>query len=135
MENLYIPPSEVMPEITLSHKDNIFSIRGSSRPENVREIYEPVLTWLSDYKKMLITDRSIYTENNPFIFQLDLEYFNSSTVKFLFDIIMTMKSLEEEGIPVAIHWFYDPEDPDSREAGEDLAILAEIDFTYIERQE
>ncbi|MFO7853297.1 MAG: DUF1987 domain-containing protein [Bacteroidota bacterium] len=135
MENLYIPPSEVMPEITLSHKDNIFRIRGCSRPENVREMYEPVLTWLSDYKKKLITGRSIYTENNPLIFQLYLEYFNSSTVKFLFDIIMIMKSLEEEGIPIAIHWFYDPEDPDSREAGEDLAGLAEIGFKYIERQE
>jgi hypothetical protein len=73
--------------------------------------------------------------DNPFTLQLDLEYFNSSTAKFLYDIIMVFKSIKEEGIPVAINWFYDPEDPDCLEAGEDLAILAKIDFKFIERQE
>ncbi|MBN1388848.1 MAG: DUF1987 domain-containing protein [Bacteroidales bacterium] len=134
MEKLYIAPSDFNPEIILSPHDNIFRIKGNSRPENVREIYDPVVQWLSDYKNMLISEVSSYSEDNPLSLQLDLIYFNSSTAKFLYDIVMIMKSIDEEGIPVAINWFHDPEDPDSLEAGEDLAILAEIDFKYIERQ-
>jgi len=135
MEKLYIAPSESKPEIILSHEDNIFRIKGNSRPENVREIYEPVVKWLSDFKNILINDNSLYSEQDPFILQLDLVYFNSSTAKFLYDIVMILKSIKEEGIPTTINWFYDPEDPDCREAGEDLAFLAKIDFVYIERQE
>ncbi len=135
VEKLYMAPSESMPEVTLSHEDNVFRISGISRPENIRKIYEPIVQWLTDYKNILINDDSIYSEDNPFILQLDLVYFNSSTAKFLYDIVMILKSIKEEGIPTTINWFYDPEDPDCREAGEDLAILAEIDFVYIERHE
>jgi hypothetical protein len=133
MEKLYIAPTEFSPEIILAPYDNIFRINGCSRPENVREIYDPVVQWLSDYKNKLMNDNSEYNDYHPFTLQLDLEYFNSSTAKFLFDIVMIMKSIKEEGIPVAINWFYDSDDYDCREAGEDLAILAEIDFTYIEK--
>ena len=135
MEKLYIAPSESMPEITLSHDDNVFRIKGVSRPENVRLLYEPVVKWLSDYKEILINKDPVYSEDNPFILQLDLVYFNSSTAKFLYDIVMILKSIKEDGIPTVINWFYDPDDPDCLEAGEDLAVLAEIDFVYIERQE
>ena len=43
--------------------------------------------------------------------------------------------MREEGIPIVIQWFYDRDDQDCLEAGEDLAALAEIDFTFIERQQ
>ncbi len=135
MEKLYVSRSEFIPEINLSPEDNVFSITGISRPENIRLIYEPVIDWMTEYKTVLADDFSVYSEERPFIFKLDLEYFNSSTVKFLFDIIRIVKSMKEEGIPIVIQWFYDRDDQDCLEAGEDLAALAEIDFTYIERQQ
>ncbi len=135
MEKLYVSGSEFIPEINLSPEDNVFSITGISRPENIRLIYEPVIDWMTEYKTVLADDYSVYSEESPFIFKLDLEYFNSSTVKFLFDIIRIVKSMREEGIPIVIQWFYDRDDQDCLEAGEDLAALAEIDFTYIERQQ
>ena len=135
MEKLYVPRSEFIPEINLSPEDNVFSITGISRPENIRLIYEPVIDWMTGYKTVLTEDYSVYSVEKPFILKLDLEYFNSSTVKFLFDIIRIVKSMKEEGIPIVIQWFYDLDDQDCLEAGEDLAALAEIDFTFIERQQ
>ncbi len=135
MEKLYIKSSEYIPEITLSPSDNVFSIKGISRPENIRLIYEPVIGWMTEYRNVLAEDHSVYSEQKPFILKLDLEYFNSSTVKFLFDIIRIVKSMKEEGTPVVIQWIYESDDQDCREAGEDLASLAEIDFMFVERQQ
>lgn len=118
----------------LSHNDNTFFIRGNSRPENARAIYEPLIQWLGEYKKILAADKSAYDRDNPFILQLDLEYFNSSSAKFLYDITILTGSFRENNIPVAIAWTYDPSEPESREAGQDLAELAEIEFVYIKRQ-
>lgn len=133
MEKLYIAQSESIPEITLSHEDNVFRVTGISRPENIRLIYEPVIKWLTDYKSILINDHSLYSKENPLIMQLDLEYFNSSSAKFLYDIVRIIKSVKDEGIPVEIKWFYDSDDQDCLEAGEDLASLAKIDFIFVQR--
>jgi hypothetical protein len=38
--------------------------------------------------------------------------------------------MSNDGIPVEIEWYYDEEDEDLREAGEDLALLAELKFSY-----
>jgi hypothetical protein len=110
-------------------------IKGISRPENVRDVYEPAVKWLSEFSNELTVEDSLYNEDNPFILQMDLEYFNSSSAKFLYDLVMITREIKEKGIPTAIAWTYDPADPDIREAGEDLAILAEIDFLYIKRPE
>lgn len=61
---------------------------------------------------------------------LDLEYFNSSSAKFLFDIFTQLKQMNSDGVPVDIDWYYDEEDVDLREAGEDLALLCELPFKY-----
>ncbi len=135
MEKLYSPATNLNPEILLSPEDNAFIISGNSRPENASAVYEPLLQWLGEYKKVLEADNSVYSRDNPFILQLDLEYFNSSSAKFLYDIAVLAGSFTEKNIPVAIAWTYDPSDPDSREAGEDLAELAEVEFVYIKRQD
>ncbi len=134
MQELNIPPSDISPEIILSHKENIFLIKGQSRPENVREVYEPVLEWLDEYKNVISTEESIYTREDPFILQFNLEYFNSSTAKYLYDIIMIIKSLKDTNVPVAVTWFYDPAETEGREAGEDLASLADLEFVFMKRQ-
>lgn len=135
MEKLYSPASLLKPEIMLSPEDNTFIIRGNSRPENASAVYEPLIQWLGEYKNILAADSPLYNSENPFILQIDLEYFNSSSAKFLYDIVVLAGSFTEKDIPVAIAWTYDPSDPESREAGEDLAELAEIEFVYIKRQD
>ena len=67
----------------------------------------------------------------PLSFRFEFEYFNSSTAKFLFDIISSIKKLAECNIPTEIAWIYDPGDIDMKEAGEDLSILIDLKFVYV----
>jgi hypothetical protein len=129
MENFVHQATDVSPEIYLSPGENRFIISGNSAPEDVREIYYPVLAWMKEFIAG-VKENNTYTDKKPLVFKLDLEYFNSSSAKFLFDIFSLLKDLNNEGIPVVIEWHYDAEDSDLLEAGEDLALLCEIEFKY-----
>lgn len=134
MDPLIIKSTSFSPEIILDHDNKIFSIKGNSRPEDVREIYFPVVKWLHDYR-LLLKNRAVdyYSEEDPLIFEFNLEYFNSSSAKFLYDIVEALKQIKEDDVNVGVAWLYDKEDTDMKEAGEDLSYLAEFDFAYIIR--
>lgn len=121
--------TENTPEIILSPEENKFVISGKSAPEDVRGLYYPVIEWMTSFVSW-VKENNPYTDRKPLVFRLDLEYFNSSSAKFLFDIFNQLKELNNDGIPVIIEWYYDAEDSDLREAGEDLAMLCEIEFNY-----
>ncbi|MEE4214067.1 MAG: DUF1987 domain-containing protein [Bacteroidales bacterium] len=134
MQKLYQAPTELDPEIILSHEEKIFRISGTSSPENVRATYEPAIEWMRNYRNMLKTDRPVFTDDDPLVLELDLEYFNSSSAIFLYELVMIIKAIEKDGVPAIIRWSFDPADTDSREAGEDLAILAEMEFEYTNKK-
>lgn len=131
MQKLKIPATAVCPEIYFSPDENIFRIKGNSAPEDVRALYYPVIDWIKGFVDENISGGSSpYNENNPILFSTDLEYFNSSSAKFLFDIFTELKRLAENNVPVRIEWFYEEEDLDMKEAGEDIAELADMQFIY-----
>jgi hypothetical protein len=132
MQKLYYPPGSYSPEICFSHDERIFFIRGISSPEDVRGTYYPVIDWLKNYIDSLLAGNSNHYSNTvPLKFQVDLEYFNSSSAKFLYDILLELKRLVSSRIPMIVEWLYDEEDTDMQEAGSDIATLLEMDFTYV----
>lgn len=130
MKGLYIEATNLTPEIKLSPDDNVFSIHGHSSPEDVRSLYYPVIEWLEIFTGDVIDGEYVYSFDNPLKFEFYLPYFNSSSAKFIFDIISELRKLKEKGIPVRIDWLYDIDDPDQKEAGEEMSELAGMDFNY-----
>jgi hypothetical protein len=132
MQKFYTVPTPTTPEICFSPDENIFLIRGTSCPEDVRTMYYPVIEWIRHFIDDLLDGESnIFTPENPLRFQTDLTYFNSSSAKFIFDIFSELKRLIPSGIPLVIEWFHDTEDIDMLEAGTDIALLAGMEFTYV----
>jgi len=132
MQKYYVSPTRLTPEINFSPEENIFLIRGISSPEDVRALYYPVIENIKFIIDNILQDEVIhYTSENPFKFQTDLTYFNSSSAKFLYDIFLELKRLSQSGVPVIVEWFYDQEDIDLKEAGCDIALLADMEFTYV----
>jgi hypothetical protein len=132
MQKLYISSTPKTPEIHFSPEENIFLIRGSSSPEDVRAMYYPVIDWIKTFVDNILEGKVYnYSTENPLKFQADLAYFNSSSAKFIYDIFSELKRLTPSVIPVVVEWFYDEEDIDLKEAGMDIASLVEMEFTYI----
>lgn len=134
MQKLYISPTHSTPEIKFSPEEDIFFIKGTSAPEDVREMYYPVIEWI----KIFVDDiqdgeNKLYSQDKPFKLQVDLEYFNSSSAKFLYDIFNDLKRLTSLNIPFIIEWYYEKEDLDMKDAGVDFSSLVETTFNYIQK--
>jgi hypothetical protein len=134
MQKYYSSPTATTPEILFSPEENLFLIRGTSSPEDVRAMYYPVIEWINTFIDEIIEGKHYsYSKEHPLKFQADLVYFNSSSAKFLYDIFLELKRLIHSDIPVIIEWFYDEEDIDLKEAGLDISLLAGMEFTYIQK--
>lgn len=134
MQPLYIKATDASPEILLSPQKNSFFIRGKSAPEDVRALYYPVIEWIKIFiDDILEGEYNSFNNENPFKFQIDLSYFNSSSAKFLYDIFLELKRLIPTGIPVTLEWIYEEGDTDMKEAGADISLLAGFDFNYVQK--
>ena len=95
-------------------------------------MYYPVIEWIKEYiNETLAAKENNYTPESPLKFTTELAYFNSSSAKFLYDIFLEIKRLTPAGIPYIVEWVYDEEDLDLKDAGEDIALLVDMDFSYI----
>jgi hypothetical protein len=134
MQKLIIEPTVITPGIRFSPDENVFYIRGKSSPEDVRALYYPVIEWIKEFTgEVLKGGYKIYNNENPLRFQIDLTYFNSSSAKFFFDILIELKKLQAAGLPVKVEWYYEEDDSDMKEAGADISLLVEMEFAYIEK--
>ncbi|MCU0474199.1 MAG: DUF1987 domain-containing protein [Bacteroidales bacterium] len=135
MQKLHIEQTLTSPEIYLSPEENKFYIRGTSAPEDVRALYYPVIEWIRIFiDDILEGEFKKFTDENPVRLQIDLSYFNSSSAKFLFDILNEFKRLLSSGTPVLVEWNYEEGDPDMEDAGNDISLLVGMEFSYIAKQ-
>lgn len=135
MQRLFIKQTDTTPEINFSPDENIFILRGKSDPEDVRAMYYPVIKWVKIFvDDILEGEYKKYSPENPLKMQADLEYFNSSSAKFFYDIFSELKRLGTNNIPVIVEWFYDEEDIDQKEAGSDIALLVEMEFVFVPKK-
>lgn len=133
MNKLQIEPTDFTPKIFFSAEAHVFEISGFSRPENVFEFYIPIIEWMQNYStKILEAKREKYQFTKPLRFIFRLTYFNSSSAKFMLQILEQIKILESKNIPVQIEWYYDAGDDQILENGEDLASALDIKFEFIE---
>jgi hypothetical protein len=134
MQKLNIEQTALTPRIRFSPEENIFLIRGTSSPEDVRALYYPVIDWVRNFTEEALQGRfKSFNALNPLRFQIDLNYFNSSSAKFFYDILIELNKLPPAGLPVNIEWYYNAEDTDMKEAGADISLLVGMEFTYIEK--
>ena len=132
MEKLIIQPTHNTPGIILSPEERIFSIEGMSAPDDVRTIYYPVIEWMKEFNREVMEgSHKAFTEADPLILKIDLNYFNSASAKFLFDILLDFKKLSEAGVSVVTEWHYEEDDTDMMEAGEDISEMIEMKLKFI----
>jgi len=135
MQMLHIKATDNSPEILLSPQKNSFFIRGKSSPEDVRAIYYPVIEWMKIFiDDILEGEFKNFNAENPLKFQIDLSYFNSSSAKFLYDILQEFKRLNTGGTPIVVEWISEEGDTDMIDAGTDISLLAGFDFSFITKK-
>jgi len=123
MEPIIIEGTAKTPSVRFDANAGIFEIKGRSIPENSVEFYKPIVEWLDKYKENPLSR----TEVN-----IKLEYFNTSSSKCILDIFKKLEAIHKAKNEVQINWYYEEDDEDMLEAGEDYESIIRVPFKMIE---
>jgi hypothetical protein len=123
MEKLVTEGGKKTPTIYFDPEERILRFEGRSIPEDTIRFYEPILKWIEKYVE---AERKDTTD-----LHINLEYFNTSTSRYLFGILKTLETYHTKGSPVLIHWYYEKDDLEMLESGEDYASILKIPFKMV----
>lgn len=123
MESLLIDSTQKTPYICFDNDKGVLEIKGRSIPENSIEFYKPLVDWLEEYGK---------TPGDKTLVNVHLEYFNTSSSKCILDVFKKLESIHKVNQNVAINWYYEEDDEDMLEAGEDYESIIRVPFKMIE---
>ncbi|MDA8771607.1 DUF1987 domain-containing protein [Flavobacteriales bacterium] len=119
MTDILLEGTAKTPEVKFSIDPISMSLSGRSIPENSIEFYKPLLDWV---------DQSIQSHDEEVCISVKLEYFNTSSSKCLMDLF---KRIEKAAPTASVDWYYEEEDEDMLEAGEDYDAIIDIPFRLI----
>lgn len=120
MNDLYIPPTRNTLEVKLETNGNML-FRGISTPENIKKFMSPIIDWLNEFKKTTPKKLSINFEIN---------YFNTVSSRYFYELILIIDSFKENGCEISFNWYYEEEDDDLLELGEEFEQSAQVKFNY-----
>jgi hypothetical protein len=123
MEALLIEGSQKTPAVEFDPQKGVLEIKGRSIPENSIEFYKPLVDWLEEYSDSASTKT---------IVNVHLEYFNTSSSKCILDVFKKLESIHKSNNEVLINWYYEEDDEDMLEAGEDYESIIRVPFKMIE---
>jgi hypothetical protein len=123
MEFMNIEGTPKTPSITLNPESGIIEIKGRSIPENSIEFYKPIVDWLEDYAN---------APKEKTVVNIQLEYFNTSSSKCILDVFKKLENLKKGKNDIVVNWYYEEDDEDMLEAGEDYESIIKVPFKMIE---
>ena len=95
------------PGIVYYSKSNLLELIGRSIPENPELIYKHLDDWLTVHFK----------KNDGLNVNIQLEYINSGSSKYLFEILKRLAVIQRSGKPVIMKWLYEEDDDGMLELG------------------
>lgn len=123
MEKLILSGSPKTPEVNFDQDSGLISLRGRSIPENSIEFFQPINDWIDNYCQ---------SPKNETVLDIRLEYFNTSSSKCILDIFKKFERLNNGDTKVLVRWYFETDDEDMEEAGEDYRAIVELPFEIVE---
>jgi len=123
MESLIIDGTTKTPDVNFNAEKGILEVKGRSIPENSIEFYKPLVDWLEEYAQNPLSKTQV---------NVHLEYFNTSSSKCILDVFKKLETIHKNKYDVQINWYYEEDDEDMLEAGEDYESIIRVPFKMIE---
>jgi hypothetical protein len=123
MEPISIESTNKTPSVQFYEDKGIIEIKGRSIPENSIEFYKPLVEWLEEYGRSPLKKT---------IVNVQLEYFNTSSSKCILDVFKKLEAIHDGENEIMVNWYYEEDDEDMLEAGEDYESIIKVPFKMIE---
>lgn len=118
MSRIALTSTDTTPEVLFDPQQGSLRIAGCSIPENAEGFFRPLLNRLEQYVAQPAGHTSVL---------IALRYFNSSTSKYLLDLLKLLNEVHLSGTgTVELEWRYEQDDLDMEEAGQDYRALLEM---------
>lgn len=117
MQNISFEGNRQKPKVLFDWNKGVLAITGRSLPEQAHDLYKPLLDWIDKYNE---------SPQQLTIFNIYLEYINSSSNKYLLLILKKLDELFLSGKAVEINWHYDEDDEDLIETAEECQRILSV---------
>lgn len=115
--------SETSPGIIMDPTKGFIKLYGRSIPNDAESTFRPVLDWMKEY---------IQNPQESTVFECEMDYFNSSSQKYMADIFKMSNQLFKKGKQIKIVWKYSKEDEDMKLIGEQFQNLINFPIVFLE---
>ena len=119
MNDIQFEGTSKTPAVSFTSDPLEINLSGRSIPENSIEFYRPLLSWVDDNCQENGRDLQV---------NIKLEYFNTRSSKCLMDLL---KRLESSKVKARVNWYYEEDDEDMLEAGEDYDAIVDLPFRLV----
>jgi len=126
MDSIFIEGTPKTPNVSFDGEKGNLLLKGRSIPENSIEFYRPLVSWLDEYSR---------SPQPKTVCEVQLEYFNTSSSKCLLDLFKQLEKMSKNGNDIEVKWYYEEDDEDMLEAGEDYQSIINVPFKMIELQD
>jgi len=126
MDSMIFEGNTKSPAIDFNAETGILKISGRSIPDDTFKVYNPIIEWLNQYS---------IQPNKTTTLDIRFEYINTSSSKFIFEILKKLEKLSNAGNEVTINWYYEEDDEDMMETGEDFQSIINIPIHILEIEE
>jgi len=123
MNPLIIPAKIDSPAVNLDKEKQLFEIKGKSLPENVNIFYQPIIDWFTEYFK---------NPNEETVLHFKLDYLNTASSKALLSLFLVVEEAIKNGKKAQVKWYYEEDDEDMKDIGEEYANIIQIPFEIIQ---
>ncbi len=124
MEAITLESTRKTPMVVLDPAGKI-RIGGRSIPEDASKFFDSILNWVLEY---------VAHPQDSTTIDIELEYFNSGSAKFVMQILRELSELPHKGKELRVNWYYEEGDDDILERGEYYASILELDINFIETE-
>ncbi len=121
MNKIELAPTDELPYVKFDSELGYLEISGRSFPQDVNKFYGPLLHWIREYGK------------HPFkstLFKCNIEYFNTSSQKFLAEILKELNKIHKSHAAVKVEWMYNSDDEDLMTIGKEFEKFLDLRFDY-----
>lgn len=117
---IVITKTEQTPQAVFDLKNGILDLDGKIVAENPLDFFDRLNRWIEEYK----------ATNNPnnIVVNLRLDYFNTVASKMLSKFFIKLIAQN-----ATINWFYEKDDEEIKEAGEDYKIMLNYEINIVEK--
>lgn len=121
-----IEATELTPYVLLDSEKGLIKMEGYSYPDSPFIFYTDIIDWFRAYCARLPEETNV---------SFGFYYVNSTSVKFINEILKQMDKLADAGKRTMVTWYMRPDDEDIEQLGLELKGLHHVPFTFLTKEE